>query len=401
MLVLLAGSATFSGAEAALFTLARLPAGKRPLLARRLLGEAGGVLTVILLANNVVNIAYFAVAAGLASTLGGGRAALASAGAVLGIILFGEILPKILAHRFPAAFGALLLPPVALLHALLGPFANWLGRKLTPPRKQPQPPAPSEVDRLLEREGRGLLEEEERGLVRHVLELGTLRAGAVRRPLSATLVLSEETPLEEAREALLERDEAWGAVADRTGEVRGILDLTRWPSGATAGQAMTAVPVLPEVAPVSSGLELLRETGAPFILLVDEYGDSAGIIERGRWAETLLDKIPEQPAGRLPAIVPLGHGRFQVDASLPLHVFRERFVDPGEVDVRIDTLGGLVQERLARIPKAGDKLRLGGFYGGVDVRVVRCHGSHVTELEVCEAPQNDGTPYTHPRAGSE
>jgi CBS domain containing-hemolysin-like protein len=135
--------------------------------------------------------------------------------------------------------------------------------------------------------------------------------------------------------------------------------------------------------------------------LVDEYGDSAGIIQRGRWADTLLDRLPDQHAGHLPAIVPLGAGRFQVDASLPIHVFRERFGDPGEVDTRVDTLGGLMQERLGRVPEAGDTLRIGGYQSGVDVRVVRCQGNVPVEFEVREVAGNDGTPYTHPRAGSE
>ncbi|TAH36459.1 MAG: hypothetical protein EYC70_11055 [Planctomycetota bacterium] len=164
---------------------------------------------------------------------------------------------------------------------------------------------------------------------------------------------------------------------------------------------MLPVPVLPELAPVAAGIRLLRASRAPFVLLVDEFGQAAGIIERGRWADTLLNRLPEKPTGRLPAVVPLGRGRFRVDASLPLHEFRERFGDPGPLGVRVDTVGGLVQAVMGRVPRIGERVHLGRFYSGLDLVVTRADSARVLELELRQTPANNGTPYSHPRAGTE
>ncbi|HEX9792917.1 MAG TPA: CNNM domain-containing protein [Planctomycetota bacterium] len=407
MAALIAASAVFSGAEAALFTLGSRPREIIPALARKLLADPIGALTAILLGNLVVNLAYFALAASWARSLAaaGGASSRIEIGvgiaAVGVIVVFGEIMPKVVAHRRPRRSARWLLPPVWLLHAALGPLASRIGRLAVA-----RPAAPPELDsrtadELLANEAAGLLADDERDLLRHLLEFGTLRAGALRRPLGETVRVLGTAPLGEARRQMAAAGVAWAAVVDADGEVRGCLDLTRLPDGATAGEAMRAVPVLPELAPVAQGIPLLRRTGAPFVLLVDEYGNSAGILERGRWADTLLNRLPEQSAGRLPAVLPLGGGRFQLDAALPLHDFRDRFGDPGAADVRVDTVGGLVQERLGRVPKVGDRVHVGGFYDGFDLVVTRVDGARVHELELRQLPGNDGTPYTHPAAGTE
>lgn len=399
LLVLLLVSGTFSGAEAALFTVATWPPGSRPPLARRLLGAADAALASILLANLAVNLAFFALAAAAARRFPGVPEWLGAAAAVGVLVVAGEILPKVLAHRAPGVACRLLLPPVAVVHGLLAPLLGRLAR----PGEAPRPLALDVEDAhsLLQAEGGALLPPGERRLLEHVLEFGRLRAGSVRLPLAEVPRIPMETPLAAALEELRRAGRPWGAVVDAAGEVRGALDLRRELRGRTAGEAMVAVPVLPEQAPLARAAVALQETSAPFLLLVDEYGTSAGILERGRMADTLLDRLPGSPPGQLPPVVPLGGGRFQVDASLPLHEFRDRFGDPGPVDPRVDTVGGLVQERLGRLPRPGDRIHVGPFYGGVDLLVGRTDGPRILELEVRPRPGNRGVPATHPEAGIE
>ncbi|MFQ5748824.1 MAG: CNNM domain-containing protein [Planctomycetota bacterium] len=401
LLFLLAASATFSGAEAALFTLAPDQPRSGKGVAPALLRDPSGALTVILLGNLLANLGFFAVLATATLPLPTGAAVIWSTGGLLGMILLGEILPKVVSNRFASRTAVYLLPPVWLLYCLLHPFLRRLGTRDPFRQVPPDPLDPAQADLLLEDQGEAILSREEKGLLQHLLELGHLRAGSVRRPLPETLRLAWDQPLDQACARVRAEGLAWAPVVDASGEIAAALDLTRNPRGRTAGEASLPVPLLPELAPLSAGVRLLRDSGLPFVSLVDEYGHSAGILERGCWADTLLDRLPHEPSGRLAAIVPLGGGAFQVDASLPLHVFRERFGDPGDVDVRLDTLGGLVQERLGRVPRVGDRVRLGGFYGGIDVRVIRCEGARPVELEVRTSLPNDGTPATHPRAGTE
>lgn len=381
-------SATFSGAEAALFTLSARRRATLPWVARTLLRDPPGALSVILLGNLLVNLTFFAVTAAWSEALGAGAAAASAAGAVLLLVVAGEILPKVVSHRSPVRAARLLLPPVWLLHGLLGLPARALGRVLFRPGPALGPIPAEDLHALIGDGGDRLLPRAERSLLRQILELDILRAGAVRRPLSETPRVSADRPLAAACQELREQRAAWAAVVERDGEIRGILDLTRLPSGRLVRDAMAPVPVLPEVAPLARGVSLLREGGLPFVLLVDEFGAPAGILERGRWADTLLDRVPAGGEGGRSAIRALSGNRFLVDAALPLHVFRERFGDPGEVDAKLDTLGGLVAERLGRLPEAGDELEL-DCPGGPLLRleVLSREGTRIDELRLTVRPR--------------
>jgi CBS domain containing-hemolysin-like protein len=382
--LILAGSATFSGAETALFTLGTQGRRRVPVWARPLLDQSVASLTIILFGNLLLNLSYFALATAWARELQGGDAVWVEVGAILVIIVGGEILPKVLAHRFPDVLGSLLLPPIVLLHRLFQRPAAWLGNHWARPAMSVPPLASSEVSGMLESAELGILDAEAHGLLQQVLELGSLRAGAIRRPLRKVVQIQANETLRAATLELNRRQVAWAAVLDAQGEVCGILDLARSPRGRLVGDAMQSVPILPELAPVAAGVPLLRARGAPFVLLVDEYGHGTGIIERGRWADTLLDRLPQaQGKGFGPAILEIDAGRYVVDTNLPLHDFKDRFGDPGEADPRTETLLGFAEERLGRVLTAGDAFGFVGPGGRYDLKVLRCEGGRPVRFELC------------------
>ncbi len=382
---LLLGSACFSGSEAALFTLASASGKDRnetPRVARRLLADQVGALTTILLLNLVVNLGFFAVTHAWSRQLVDSNTWMVDVVAIVAIVLFGEVLPKVVAHRFPRTSASVLLWPVNLAHVLLGRFLRPLGRNWGRGRRRQIPlDSGQTADLLLDSEGQ-VLEDTEFDLITHVLELGELRAGALRRSLADIPRLDVELELQEAIRELQAQGEPWAAVVNSAGDVLGLLDRTRPLSGATVGEAQRSVPVLPEVAPVANGVQLLRASGGPFVLLVDEYGQSVGIIERGRWADTLLDRLPGVATGQDSPIRPGERGRWEVDAALPLHDFIDRFGDPGEFDVRLDTIGGLVAEKLGRMAEVGDLVVVGEGQLKFELKVSSCSETRPLVLDV-------------------
>ncbi len=383
LMLLLLVSAVFSASEAALFTLATRSADRKPAVVRALLSDSVGALTVILFGNLLVNLSYFALSTAWARGLGGSQIALLKTLAVLAIVLFGEILPKTLAHRYPDACGRVLLWPVLVLHRLFGKPAHAIGRLWVGRRRHDSPLASDQLQDLLEEHSELALERQEHGLLDHLLELGTLRAGALRRPLHRVEQVAADLPLNQALARLREGRHAWAAVRNESGQVVGILDLTRAPRGARVADAMVAVPILPDLAPVAAGIPLLQQSGAPFLLLVDEFGASSGILERGRWADTLLDRLPESHAGEVATMIRrVSKNGFLVDAHLPLHEFADHFGDPGPADGRTETLSGLVEEHLGRVAEVGDVVRIGAEPPLFEVRVLRCDGPRAVQMHV-------------------
>jgi len=373
-LLLLLGSGFFSGAEAALFTLAAHRGGgsRQAAFVRPLFADSVGSLATILCANLIINLSYFAVAHRLGRDLALGQAALLTAASVLLLVVFGEILPKVLAHRHADTLARVLLPPVRCLHLFLAPLLRPLANRLDRPPILDTPMASGQTVTLLSGEGELGISPGEQTLLSQLLELGHLRAGALRRPLSEVLRFPRGLRLASALAEMHRQGVSSAAVVDREGIVRGVLDRARQPRGQFVADAMLPLPILPEVAPVANGVRLLIDSGRPFVLLVDEYGQDAGIIERGRWADTLLDRLPGESADGPSAVREVEDGVWEVDAALPLHDATDRFGDLGPQDVRVDTLGGLVLEHLGRMAAVGDILILEGAQRRYRIEVLRC-----------------------------
>jgi CBS domain containing-hemolysin-like protein len=174
----------------------------------------------------------------------------------------------------------------------------------------------------------------------------------------------------------------WAAVIDDNEQVIGVLDRTRLLEGSTVASAMSRVPILPEVAPVAAGLKLLKEDGGPFLLLVDEYGDSAGVIERGRWADTLLNRLPKSHATGAHLIEKISNDSYKIEAAIALHEFADRFGEAQEIDVRVDTLAGFIHEKLGRIAVVDDIVEMVTSEHQLKLKVVESSATRVLTVEL-------------------
>jgi putative hemolysin len=381
ILLLLLASACFSGAEAALFTLASRPAQRHSSLVARMLDNRGRVLTVILFANLVVNLSFFASTYALAKPLSVAQSASVNAVAILLIVLIGEITPKLVARRHPIYFARISLPIVQLCYWLFDPIIRFLPNIKNEDPHSPQPIQSSEaVDLLIGKED--VLEQQEETFLSRFLELGELRAGALRRPLQDYLLLAPHLPLALALRRMSNKGVAWAAIVDEREQVVGVLDRTRILQGNVVSDAMHSVPILPEVAPVAAGLQLLKANGGPFVLLVDEYGDSAGVIDRGRWADTLLNRMPMANATGGKLITKLNARHYRIDAAIALHEFADYFGEAQEIDVRVDTVAGFIQEKLGRIAIVGDTIEMDTASSSLILTVVEASETRVLVIEL-------------------
>ncbi|MBC8371919.1 MAG: DUF21 domain-containing protein [Planctomycetes bacterium] len=379
--LLLIASACFSGAEAALFTLASHPPQQHSSRVSKMLDKRSQVLTVILLVNLVVNLSFFASTYALAKPYSLSQSASINLAAVLAIVLLGEIAPKLIAHRHPHYFLKIALPVVQICYWLIWPVLRMLPTINSSATIAPQPMQASEaVDLLVEHQN--VLAHDEETFLSRFLELGELRAGALRRSLQDYLQLPLHLPMALAIRRMASQKAPWAAVVDEKNQVIGVLDRTRSLAGNTVADAMQMVPILPEVAPVAAGLKLLKQNGGPFLLLVDEYGDSAGVIERGRWADTLLNRLPTAHVSGTQLIEKHSDSFYKINAALALHEFADQFGEAQDVDVRIDTVAGFVQEKLGRIAVTGDVVEMQTKTHSLRLTVTESSATRVMTIEL-------------------
>ncbi len=369
---LLACSAFFSASEAALFALTPAERKSASRSTVELLSEPRALLATILLANLVVNTLYFAFASRLLPEAQGWHGLALGLGVLIGLLLLGEILPKILALRTRRVMAHLAAPPLRVVVLVLGPltrpllfvleavhrgFSSWI---------RPEGGITPEVlARVLERgAAEGALHEREADLLSGVLELEDIRVREIMRPRVDTLFLdvSGEDRERVTRAALAARL-SWLPIIDGepdhvVGRVN-LRELVRHPERSIRVLAMP-VRFVPEVASALDLLRALRADNASEAVVVDEYGGTAGVVTAEHAFEHVLGDLRVEGEEQAPAVVPLGDGRFRVPGSLPIREWNEAFgldVVPRE----FETVGGFVTALLGRIPRAGDQARVGAL----------------------------------------
>ena len=168
--LLLVASGFFSGGETALFRLSRhqqLQLSRSPGIAAaaiaRLLHDRNAFLVTVLLGNMFINVLYFVISSVLVlgleerNLLNATASGILNIGALLLLILFGEVLPKLIAARYSLVWSKFSAVPLLTVYRVLSPLRvllrgfvlDPLGRLVAPLHEQAQL-SPKELESLLE-----------------------------------------------------------------------------------------------------------------------------------------------------------------------------------------------------------------------------------------------------------
>lgn len=395
--VLLVGSALFSGSETALFSLSahqqsRLSQSKRPgaIAASTLLSETRALLVTLLVGNMIINVLYFTLSTVLmdrwlaAEVINSSGAAGIAFATLLGVILFGEVLPKQVAAQRAYTWSSLIGVPLLGIHRLIAPLRivaehaviTPLARLIAPSSRPPELSAEELEIMLGMSRDRGIIDEDEQYLLRHVLELGQIKVRDVMVPRvdihGHDLSNSVEQLLDLARETRLRYLPVYENSLDH---IKGVV-LTREllinpPDDRQKLQAMIRpVYFTPELAQADNLLANLRNRGSTFAIVVDEYGGTAGLVTLEDVVEHFIGDIPGAYERDGQALVePLSKGVYRVGADLAVHDWVDWFGrNPAmqKAAAGASTLGGVVLGLLGRAPVEGDEVTLGNMVLTVD-----------------------------------
>jgi len=140
--------------------------------------------------------------------------------------------------------------------------------------------------------------------------------------------------------------------------------------------------VVPETASLRSVLSEMRTARSHLAVVVDEHGSTAGIITMEDIAEELVGEIADEHDPRQQRVTVEGPGRIIAAGT----------VRPDELSrygVRLptgdyETIGGLVMDRLGRLPRRGDLIEDQGWR----LRVRSTDGRRVGEVEITEVDRD-------------
>lgn len=138
---------------------------------------------------------------------------------------------------------------------------------------------------------------------------------------------------------------------------------------------------VPESAHIQSVLDEMRQTRIHFAMVIDEHGSTAGIITMEDIAEELVGEITDEYDRRERRPTKTPDGRIIAPALVRPDQLSEYGVDLPEGEY--ETLGGLIMDRLGRLPVTGDVVTEEGWR----LRVTSTDGRRVREVELTPAPR--------------
>jgi CBS domain containing-hemolysin-like protein len=271
----------------------------------------------------------------------------------------------------------------------LGPLPGLLvaiGNTL-PPARRIRPDADTEDDEgpVARSELRGLvdylerstgIEPGEREMVRSVFELGDTIVREVMVPRTDMVFIESDKTVEQALSlALRSGFSRIPVVGENEDDVVGIAylkDIVAWshehpgaPSndnGATekVASVMRQASYVPDSKPVDELLRQMQAQRNHMVIVIDEYGGTAGLVTIEDILEEIVGEITDEYDTEQPPVEWLPDGSARVTARLPVTELEELFGVRIEAE-DVETVAGLLAHQLGRVPIAGSTATVSGL----------------------------------------
>jgi CBS domain containing-hemolysin-like protein len=236
----------------------------------------------------------------------------------------------------------------------------------------------------------GLIEEEDRKLIHSVVTFGdkTVREIMTARP--NIVAIAENRSLEDLRELVINEQFSRVPVYRESIDnivgfvhVRDIFELEETERAQkTIRDLMRPIPIVPESKAVADLLREMQEEGTHMVVVVNEYGDTAGLATLEDLVEEVFGEIRDEHEPEHD-VAPDPDGGFVAAGSLDLDHLRD-LVDfrPSE-EPESTTVGGLVSEWMGRVPKTGETIER----EGIRIEVLAANELRVDRVRIQKAEE--------------
>lgn len=286
-------------------------------------------------------------------------------------IVVGELVPKRIGQINPEGIARLVARPMRLLALLTRPFVRLLTasteailRLMGQREREDQGVTEEEIHAMIEEGSEaGVIEEQERAMVRNVFRLDDRQIGSLMIPRADIVYLDIEQSLEESQRIITESDHSRfpvcrGGLHDVLGIVNAKQLLNQKLRGGPTDLTKQLQPAtfVPESLTGMDLLEHFRASGTQMVLVVDEYGEVQGLVTLQDVLEAVTGEF--KPRNQEDAwAVQRADGSWLLDGLIPIPELKDRLglkEVPDEDKGRYHTLSGLIMWLLGRLPRTGD-----------------------------------------------
>ena len=378
LIILLILSAFFSSAETALTTVNKIrirsladEGNKRAKSVLKVTDDSGKMLSAILIGNNIVNLSAASLTTSLAYSFGGSMVAIASGILTVLILLFGEITPKTTATIHSEKMSLLYAPVIHFFMKVMTPFIFVINGLSTVVLLLLRVDAKAKDTAMTETELRtivevshedGVIESDEREMINNVFDLGDAKAKDVMVPrvhvTFADINSTYAELIEIFREDKFTRLPIFEDTTDNVVGTINMKDLLLYDNTKEFNirDILREAYFTYEYKSISELLVEMRQASFNIAIVLDEYGETAGLITLEDILEEIVGEIhDEYDENEEDFILEISDREYIVEGSINLDDLNDR-LDLNLSSEEYDSLGGFIIEYLDRLPEKGDSI---------------------------------------------
>lgn len=401
--ILLLLSAFFSSAETSLTTVSKITmrsladdGNKRAAMVLDVVeNHKAKMISAILIGNNIVNLYASSLTTTLATRLFGSKLIGAATGVLtICILIFGEITPKNLATYKCTKLSLLYIPIIRTLMTIMTPvifLLNFICRGMIrlfgiDPNAKPDTMTEDELRTIVDVSHEdGVIESEEKEMIYNVFDLGDAKAKDVMVPrvnvTFADINCTYQELIDIFKEDMHTRLPIYEGSIDNVVGTINMKDLLLFEDKEhfQIQDILREAYYTYEYKNISELLVEMRSTSLNIAIVLDEYGETAGLITLEDILEEIVGEIhDEYDENEEEFVKKINDHEYILEGSLSLDDVNDRL--DLELDSEdFDSLGGFIIENLERVPEAGDEFTT---EEGIRIIVEKMDKNRVEEVHV-------------------
>lgn len=376
VIILLSASAFFSSAETALMTSNKLKmrnlaenGDKRAAKVLKVTENTDKMLSAILIGNNIVNLTASSISTALTLKIFGSKLVGIATGILTFLILvFGEITPKNVASKNAENMALAYIGVISFLVTLLTPVifivntvAKFVISIFNKNGDDNNAVTEEELRAMVEySHEEGVIENEEKKMIVNVVDFGDTVAGDIMVPRVDMVMVDEKSSYEEILQVFREERYTRIPVYEETPDnVIGILNVKDFlliedKENFVMKELLREPLYTYEYKKTSALMMDMRKTGANIVIVLDEYGITAGLITLEDMLEEIVGEIRDEfDADEDEGITKVSDLEYLIDGSTNLDDINDR-IGLSLSSEEYESIGGLIMEKLGRLPVEGE-----------------------------------------------
>lgn len=313
---------------------------------------------------------------------------------VLAVLYTGKTIFDFVATTRALPLALMLAAPLAALGTIAAPFinlSNWLTNLAKGPRthrNQSDRVSPDDIQIIMAEGGEPrkieMIDPDEREMIAGIIEMGQRYASEIMIPRPDVIALDVSATLDDALNVAIKYGHSRLPVYDQDIDhmvgilhVKDLLQAMRHPhQEISLRQALRPVHYVPDTARADDILRDLLRNRIHMAVVVDEYGGTSGVLTIEDVIEEIVGEIrDEYDTAEEAPFTRINENEVLFDGSISVSEFND-VLGTDLPTAESDTLGGLIYTQLERLPRVGDRVRL----GEVELVVTALNGRRIKQV---------------------